>query len=120
MRKSLVAIAILSLTGSAFSTDLLGLKNLKVDGSLEVLGNQAENETDADDGNNDKRGNTVTRVRLGVDMDVTTDVTARIEAVRNPEDGNTWGRGDQSQYGTSGRATTANETRRNQNKTKKY
>lgn len=109
MRKLLVAIAALGLTGSAFSTDLLGLKNLKVDGSLEVLGNQAENETDANDAINDKRGNTVTRVRLGVDMDVTSDVTARIEAVRNPENGNTWGRADQSQYGTSGRATTAND-----------
>ena len=44
--------------------DLTGLR-ISADGSLEISGQQAKNETDANDSANDKRGATVTRLRVG-------------------------------------------------------
>jgi hypothetical protein len=102
MRKIIALIALCALTGTAFSGDFLGLKDWKFDGSLEVLGNQANNETDANDGNKDSRGNTITRMRLGADMGITEDVTGRVELTRNGESGT------HPQYG-DGATTAQNE-----------
>jgi hypothetical protein len=85
MRKLLAVFAALGMAGSAFSGDVLGLKNLSVDGSIEYLGKQANNQTDADDGNEDSTGDTASRVRLGLNAMVTDGVNARVEAVRLPD-----------------------------------
>ncbi|MBK6880243.1 MAG: hypothetical protein IPO76_01205 [Elusimicrobia bacterium] len=85
MRKLLAVFAALGMAGSAFSGDLLGLKNLSVDGSIEYLGKQANNQTDADDGNEDSTGDTASRVRLGLNAQVTEGVSSRIEVVRYPD-----------------------------------
>lgn len=85
MRNWTVALAALALAGSpAFAADALGLKNISTDGSIEVLGVSASNEADSSDPANDHRGNTVTRVRVGLSAEVTDDVKARVEVVRNP------------------------------------
>lgn len=94
MRKLLAVFAALGMAGSAFSGDLLGLKNLSVDGSIEYLGKQANNQTDADDGNEDSTGDTASRVRLGLNAMVTEGVNARIEVVRSPD----WA-GDPTMFG---------------------
>lgn len=86
MRKLLAVFAALGMAGSAFSGDLLGLKNVSVDGSIEYLGKQANNQTDADDGNEDSTGDTASRVRLGLNAQVTEGVNARVEVVRFPND----------------------------------
>lgn len=85
MRKLLAVFAALGMAGSAFSGDLLGLKNLSVDGSIEYIGKQANNLSDADDGVEDSVGKTMSRVRVGLGGQVTEDVTARVEAVRYPD-----------------------------------
>lgn len=103
MRKLIALIALSTLVGSAFAGDFLGLSNFEADGSLEVLGVQANNETDIDDSNKDSRGATITRVRVGVNMDVTEDVSGRIELTRNGENGAV------SQYG-DGASSIDNET----------
>jgi len=61
---------------------------MKFDGSLEVSGNSANNETDFGNVNggttNDHRGNTATRVREGVNLGITEGVSGRLELVRTP------------------------------------
>lgn len=85
MRKLLAVFAALGMAGSAFSGDLLGLKNVSVDGSIEYLGKQANNQTDANDGNEDSTGDTASRVRLGLNAQVTEGVNARVEVIRYPD-----------------------------------
>ncbi|HMZ25894.1 MAG TPA: hypothetical protein PLT11_03205 [Elusimicrobiota bacterium] len=103
MRNWTVALAALALAGSpAFAADALGLKNISTDGSIEVLGVSANNEQDYSDPANDHRGDTVTRVRVGLSADVTEDVKARVEAVRNPSTTSA------AQYGNAARPTDLN------------
>lgn len=91
-----------SLAGStAFAADVLGLKNLMVDGAIEVKGSRASNETDNNDGARDTRDDTLTRVTVGVGLDVTNGVVGRFEAVRNSGSA-----GTESQYGGSGKPST--------------
>lgn len=79
-----MAIAIvLAFAGAAKSWALVGLGDVSFDGSLEVSGNSANNETDFSP-SNDHRGNTATRVRLGMNAQITEGVKGRIEAVRDP------------------------------------
>ncbi|MCG3205945.1 MAG: hypothetical protein KCHDKBKB_02669 [Elusimicrobia bacterium] len=73
---------------------LVGLGDIKFDGSLEVSGNAANNEVDFGNDpdnpgisgtgtSNDHRGRTATRVRLGMDAVVTEGVTSRLELIRD-------------------------------------
>src|SRR5689334_3303438 len=90
MRK-LVAIFAMVLVCAAVrpSYALLGLGDMTFDGSLEVNGNSANNESDlgntlTNTGSNDHRGMTDTRVRVGANMKVTEGVMGRLELVRSP------------------------------------
>lgn len=82
MRKLMAMLAICASVASTPSWALVGLGDVKFDGSLEVSGNSANNESDRAPAN-DHRGNTATRVRLGMNTTVTEGVTARIEAIRD-------------------------------------
>ncbi|MBL0057624.1 MAG: hypothetical protein IPP35_00510 [Elusimicrobia bacterium] len=84
MRKLLAGLVLLGLFGASVQAEMLGLKNIKVDGSLEVKGVSANNETDFSAAD-DHRGDTLTRVRLGINMDLNKDVSGRLEFVRNPD-----------------------------------
>ncbi len=103
MKKLMAMFAICSVVASTPSWAALGLGDLKFDGSLEVRGNSANNETDF--GNdpagaptaNDHRGSTATRLRFGVNAPITEGVAGRVELVRGPR-----------QYGT-GATTVAGE-----------
>ncbi len=97
MRKLMAMFAICVSVATAPAWSLVGLGDIKFDGSLEVSGNSASNETDQAPAN-DHRGNTATRVRLGMNALVTEGVTGRIEAIR-----------DTRLYGTSP-TTVQNET----------
>jgi hypothetical protein len=99
MRKLALLLSALMAFPAGIWADALGLKNIAFDGSLEVLGQQAQNETDFRDSRNDHRGNTITRMRLGMNADLAEDVSGRVEAVRNSDNGN------QVQYGDPGRPT---------------
>jgi hypothetical protein len=75
---------------------LLGLGKITTDGSLEVLGNSANNEADFNGKLNDHRGGTISRVRVGLGLpDITENVSGRIEVVRNSN------AGPQVQYGNN-------------------
>ncbi len=65
--------------------DGLGLKNWTTDGSIEINGQSATNEVDAFDGANDHRGGTVTRIALGIGMDVTSGVKGKVLFLRNSQ-----------------------------------
>jgi len=67
---------------AASSWALVGLEDVKFDGSLEINGNSAKNETDYNDSGNDRRGGANTRVRLGVNATVTEGVLGRVEFTR--------------------------------------
>lgn len=95
MRKLLAVFAALGMAGSAFSGDLLGLKNVSVDGSIEYLGKQANNQTDANDGDEDSAGDAASRVRLGLNAQVTEGVTSRVEIVRYSD----WVPNNETQFG---------------------
>ncbi len=83
MRK-LMAMAIgLVIAGATSSWALFGLGDVTFDGSLEVSGNSAKNETDFSSAN-DHRGNTATRTRVGMNATVTEGVMGRLEAARSP------------------------------------
>src|SRR5688500_18602550 len=104
MRKLFALMIAAALLGvQSGRAELLGLSNIKTDGSIEILGNQANNETDLDGPSRDHRGSTITRVRVGLNMDVTEGVSGRVEFVRN---------GDTSEevlYGDDGKPTTLND-----------
>lgn len=88
---------------NGWAENLLGLKNVKFDSSLEISGQSANNETDVDGTDKDTRGATVTRLRIGMNAVLSQDVSTRIEAVRNSDSGPFV-----SQYG-DGASTVANE-----------
>lgn len=84
MRKLMAMFAMVLVSATATkSWAVIGLGDVSFDGSMEVSGNSANNETDFS-ASNDHRGNTVTRVRLGMNADVTEGVTGRLELARTP------------------------------------
>jgi len=91
---ALFAISVLSASTPSWS--LVGLGDISFDGSLEVSGNSANNETNFSPAN-DHRGGTATRTRLGMNAAVTESVSGRVELTRTPR-----------QYGT-GATTVAGE-----------
>lgn len=52
--------------------------------SFEYLGQQAKNETDFDNAENDERGNTVDRIRLGLNVGFSDQLRGGVEVVRAP------------------------------------
>ncbi|MFN0118149.1 MAG: hypothetical protein ACKVQC_07675 [Elusimicrobiota bacterium] len=83
--KKLMALAIVSVVAASTpSWAIIGMGDIKFDGSLEVSGNSANNETDFAPAN-DHRGNTTSRVRLGMDTVVTEGVNGRLEVTRTAE-----------------------------------
>jgi hypothetical protein len=62
----------------------LASKNLSYDGSLEIRGNSVSNEVDRGAPANDHRGDVATRVRVGINAEVTENVTGRLELIRTP------------------------------------
>lgn len=89
MRKLAAILASLTILGTQTArAELLGLGQMTYDGSLEVLGNQASNETDANGDAPDRRGNTITRLRLGLNLPSLADgLSGRVEFVRNSDTG---------------------------------
>jgi hypothetical protein len=91
MKKCIAVLTILLTAGSQPGwSEMLGLlNNLKADGSLEVAGQQAQNEFDVGTAGtaNDHRGATVSRVRIGLSADLAEGVRGRLEAVRNSNSG---------------------------------
>lgn len=96
MRKlmALFAMVCMSTALTTKSWALLGLENVTFDGSLEVSGNAANNELDFGNDpdnpsitgtgtSNDHRGRTATRVRVGMNAQVTEGVTGRVELIRD-------------------------------------
>lgn len=88
MRKLMALAIVFMLAGATTSWALFGLGDISYDGSMEVSGNSANNETDFAPAN-DHRGRTATRVRLGMNATVTEGVMGRVELIR-----------DTRQYGT--------------------
>jgi len=90
MRKLMAALAIVLVAGLPSSSwAILGFDGISYDGSLEVGAVKASNEVDSKDGfgdgvNNDqdRRSDVDTRVRLGVNLQVTEGVDGRLEFVR--------------------------------------
>lgn len=72
------------------------------DGSFELKSMLADNETDLDKAKRDTRSETLTRVRLGVDVDFSDDLSGRLELLRSPNSA-----GSSAQYGGGDRPTTA-------------
>jgi hypothetical protein len=82
MKKFAVALAVLALAGVQTGwSGVLGLNNIKSDASIEVKGIQANNEVDNLPAN-DRRGETVTRLRLGASADIVDNVSGRLELLR--------------------------------------
>lgn len=88
MRK-LMAIAMVIAACSARSWALVGLTDVKYDGSLEFNGISANNEVDknSSSGVSDHRGGTNSRLRLGLNANVTEGVSTRLEFGRNGQFG---------------------------------
>ncbi len=87
--KKVMALAAIALLASTGAHALVGLEGLSWDGSLEVSGFSANNESDSNSYGSsgfadtpDHRGGANTRVRVGVNADVTEDVKGRIEFTR--------------------------------------
>ncbi|MBI4396889.1 MAG: hypothetical protein HY548_07325 [Elusimicrobia bacterium] len=88
MKKFFALLAVLMFAGSVSGrAGILGLENITPDASLEILGQRANNETDANDGAKDTRGNVITRLRVGLNAGITEGVRGRIEALRNSNTG---------------------------------
>jgi len=91
MKKLIAMLSILFMAGSQSGwAEMLGLlNNLKADGSLEVSGQQGQNEFDVGTAGvaNDHRGTTTTRLRVGLSADLAEGVKGRVEAVRNSQNG---------------------------------
>jgi len=98
---------VLAAGGATRSWALLGLENISYDGSLEVSGNSADNETDFS-AKNDHRGVTATRVRIGMNAQVTEGVMGRLEADRTPGSA-----GSAALYGGAGKPTSLNAEQSN-------
>ncbi len=84
MKKYLVILSMTLLIGSQSGwAEMWGLfQNVSADGSVEAAGQQAANESDINDGINDHRGAVNSRVRLGLNAEVTDGVNGRIEMAR--------------------------------------
>ncbi len=90
MKKYIAILAVAAFTGvQTGRAELLGLGKITTDGSLEISGQQANNETDANDSADDSRGAVNTRLRVGLNADVAKGVKGRVEAVRNSQSGPT-------------------------------
>ena len=100
MRKLMALAIVLVVSSTTRSWAMFGLGEFSFDGSLEYSGQSANNETDfaPDD---DKRGRTLTRVRLGANTQVTEGVKGRLELVRNPASAGS----SETQFGGTGRPT---------------
>ena len=85
MKKLLALTTVVLLAGVVKSFAALGLGDIKFDGALDVTGVSANNERDANDKTSDSRGDVGTRLRLGMDAQVTEGVMGRVEITRNPE-----------------------------------
>jgi hypothetical protein len=96
MRKWTTVFSALVFAGTAAQADLLGLRNLKSDVSFEIKGISADNET-AFTAANDHRGDTVTRIRVGVSAEADGGIKGKMEVVRNP------GTAADATYGNAGR-----------------
>jgi hypothetical protein len=97
MKKYLAIMSILALTGvQAGWANILGIGEISTDGSMEISGQQASNETDGNDTAKDTRGATATRIRIGLNAELGEGVKARVEALRNSQSG-----GAVVQYGDS-------------------
>ncbi len=114
MRKQLAMFAIVSVVATTSTWPLFAVGNLQFDGSLEVSGNSANNEKDlggvktSNTGSNDHRGVTTTRVRVGMNAEVTEGVTGRLELVRNNGSA-----GSQSLYGGAGKPSSVSNEESN-------
>jgi hypothetical protein len=84
MRKLMALAIVLVCAGTTRSWAVLGLGNVSYDGSLEVNGISANNEVDKSDkaSTSDHRGEVNTRLRVGINADVTEKVKTRIEFLR--------------------------------------
>lgn len=100
MRKLMAIFAISVLSVSTPSWALFGLGDINFDGSLEVSGNSANNEVSFSPAN-DHRGATATRVRVGMNAQVTEGVSSRLEVARTPASAGS----TESQYGGTGKPT---------------
>lgn len=96
IKKVLSVLSVLLITGQTWALEI-DLSKIKVDGSLEVKGQSAKNETDFVDTANDERSSTRSRLTLGVGGELTDGVSARVEAVRRPE--SAMGTGTEGQFG---------------------
>src|SRR5262245_14877839 len=87
MRKLMALAIVVLLAGATRSCALVGMGDVKFDGSLEVNGISANNENESAgtaSAVNDHRGNTATRLRLGMNAQITEGVKGRLELVRSP------------------------------------
>lgn len=99
MKKYMILFTALALAGvQTGRADILGLENIKADGSVEVSGQSANNEVDHSPAN-DHRGGANTRVRIGLSADVTEGVKGHVEASRTSNGG----AADASSYGNASR-----------------
>lgn len=101
MRKIMALAIVCFLAGAARSWAALGMGDLKFDGSLEVTGVSANNEADTKDATQDHRGDTATRLRLGMNANLTEGVMGRVEITRTPQSAgsNAYYGGNQSNQG---------------------
>lgn len=83
MKKYAALLTMLAFAGvqTGFA-DVLGLGDLTFDGSLEVKGQQANNETDLAGPQGDHRGAVATRLRIGANLEPADTVKGRLEFVR--------------------------------------
>ncbi|MFC1522796.1 hypothetical protein ACFL6Y_10345 [Elusimicrobiota bacterium] len=84
VKGGLGVIVALLLVGSSAQAFNWSDFELDWDGTLEVSGDAANNESDAWGPTSDRRGGTATRVILGVTGNLAEDVTGRVETVRSP------------------------------------
>lgn len=83
MKKYAALLTLLVFTGVQTGwADLVGMGDVTFDGSLEIKGQQANNETDIAGPTVDHRGATATRLRIGANLEPADSVKGRIELVR--------------------------------------
>ncbi len=81
MKKVLAITAVLALLTSVASAELL--KNFKYDGSLEVHSVSVNNGTNYNSDAEDAYAQTLTRLMIGMNFDLTDDVNAQVTAIKN-------------------------------------